>query len=1161
MKERKYVTSKKKFYVPSREMKRTAWVSESKIYRRALKNPFEFWESYAKELVWVRRWRKVYREKLPHFSWFVGGKLNACYNCVDRWLEEKRNKIALMWEPENPDERERKFTYYELYREVNRFASALKALGVEKGDRVSIYLPMIPETIIAMLACARIGAIHSVVFSAFSSEALKTRLIDCDAKLLITCDGYYRRGKLINLKENADEAKKGTKVERTLVIRRAFNPIKLSKEDYLYDELRENVDGYVKPKTMDSEDILFILYTSGCCKGDTLVQLGDGEIVTIKELVEKRGTEIVTGELNGLNSMCVKVKGKYCYFFPLEMCKIKTPLTEIVVTPHHPLFVLNENGEIEERLACTLEEKDVALSIFPRTEEREIALPEFKSLDKRNKNVPRIPRSLTKEFAQILGYVAGDGCVKEGVIEVTDKSIDNLRFYGKLFESVFDLKWKISVGKRKRLQIFSRSLSSYLKKHFGEICRKSRERDIPALVQKSKKEVVAGFIRGLFDAEASVQKNGIKIVSTSEILIRKLQLLLLRFKILASFHKTTAKTKFGEKKYKTPVFELRIQNKKSILSFYTHINFSDKAKRKKLETIVRGMKDKKEANMFEILYLKNLFRELTHCIKIKKKTAHRLHLDSYLYSKRGIHREHAKKVLQFVKETKELIKSFEFSDRESVKRFLFISRVSEKELADICGYSVNTVHSYLRQKNLAGTRAVERFLTAISPYLEEKRKTVLKKLESIEKRLEMICNEDVFFVPVRKVSIVKNEEKVVYDLTTPTHTYLANGILVHNTTGKPKGIVHTHGGYLVQAYATAKLVFDLHDNDVFFSTADIGWITGHTYSCYGPLLNGASVLIYEGTPDYPSPERIWQIIEKYGVTIFYTAPTLIRMMMKYGDEHVEKHKMESLRLLASVGEPIDEKSWRWFFEKVGKGRCPIIDTWWQTETGGTLINTLPGIGPFIPTYAGLSFPGTRHEVLNEEGKPCKAYEEGNLVQLPPFAPGMLRGVWKNEERYRKTYWSRYKNLYFTEDRAYKTKEGYIRITGRADDVIKVAGHRLSTAEIENAIASHRDIAEVAVVAKRDEIKGEVPVAFVVAKPGREVSESDVIKIVERKISKIARPKHVIFVDDLPHTRSGKIMRRVLKRILNKEDIGNVTTLANPESVQAIERTLKKLGMI
>ncbi|HDD71447.1 MAG TPA: acetate--CoA ligase [Candidatus Aenigmarchaeota archaeon] len=638
---------KGKIYWPSKAMKKRAWVSDEKIYKEANKNPIKFWEKLAKEgITWFKKWKEAYVEKPPYFKWFVGGKLNASFNCLDRHLEKRRNKVAVFWEPEPKEERERVLTYYELYKQVNKFANVLKKLGVRKGNVVGIYLPMIPEAIISMLACARIGAIHTVVFSAFSSEALKIRLQDTDAKFLITADGYYRRGKIINLKEKADEGIKETKVEKVVVVRRLGEKLEASMKegrDYWWDKLMKKPKDYCKPASMRSEDILFILFSSG-------------------------------------------------------------------------------------------------------------------------------------------------------------------------------------------------------------------------------------------------------------------------------------------------------------------------------------------------------------------------------------------------------------------------------------------------------------------------------------------------------------------------------------TTGRPKGIIHDTGGYLVQAYWTAKWNFDLHEDDVMWCTADLGWITGHTYGCYGILANGATLVMYEGALDWPEPDRWCEIIDKYGVTVFYTAPTAIRMFARYDGRLVKKHDLSSLRILGSVGEVINKEAWLWFFKEVGKGRCPLIDTWWQTETGGTLINALPGIGPFIPCFAGRSFPGTRHEVLDENGKVCKPYQEGNLVQLPPFAPGMLRGLYKNHERYVKTYWSKYgKKIYFTSDGAWKDEKGNFRLTGRVDDVMKVAGHRISTAELEDAITRHYAIAECAIVPMPHEIKGEVPVAFVILKPGFQPSENlekEVVKQAEKYIGPIARPAKVFFVQDLPKTRSGKIMRRILKKLVAREkELGDLSTLANPESIEKIREIL------
>jgi len=631
-------------YYPAKKFKNGAWLNSNSIYKKANKDPIKFWDKLAKELTWSKAWNKTFEHKPPYFKWFLGGKLNITQNALDRHLKDKGNKIALIWEPESLEEKEKTLTYSELFREVNKFANTLKKLGVRKGDKIGIYLPMIPEVVISMLACARIGAIHVVVFSAFSPTALKIRLQDTGAKILITADGYYRKGKIINLKQNADDGVKETKVKKVIVVKRVGNQINWVKgKDFWWKELTEKESPKCEPEAMDSEDPLFILYTSG-------------------------------------------------------------------------------------------------------------------------------------------------------------------------------------------------------------------------------------------------------------------------------------------------------------------------------------------------------------------------------------------------------------------------------------------------------------------------------------------------------------------------------------STGKPKGCLHTTGGYMVQANWTTKWIFDLHDNDVFWSTADMGWVTGHTYSCYGPLLCGATFVIFEGLLIWPTPDRWCQIIEKYKATIFYTAPTAIRMFEKLGTDIFKKYKLNTLRLLGSVGEPIDEAAWLWYFKEVGKKRCPIVDTWWQTETGGILITSLPGIGPLKPAFTGLPFPGIKVDILNEKGKSCPSGKEGNLVILPPFSPGLLREVYKNPQKYLKTYWSQYgKKIYFTSDTAYKDKSSLIRIVGRADDVIKVAGHRLTTGELESAINLHPEVTECAVIGIPDEIKGQAPVAFVVYKDKKVAEElkKEVIEQIKKEIGPIALPKEVYLVEDLPKTRSGKIMRRILRKLFTGEELGDLSTLANPESVENLKKIIKQ----
>ena len=639
------MNKKQNLYYPSKEFARSANINNKKIYKDAEKNPIKFWEGLAKELFWFKKWNKAFVHKPPYFQWFAHGKINITSNIFENntlgW-ENIKNKAALIWEPEVPEEQGKIFTYYELSREVNRFANSLKRMGVKKGDRVGIYLPMIPEAIIAMLACARVGAVHAVVFSAFSSSALKARLVDTDAKILITADGYFRRGKVIDLKKNADLGAQGTNVKKVIVVKRAGNEVAWQdNRDLWWHDAIEKESDKCSARVMDAEDTLFILYTSG-------------------------------------------------------------------------------------------------------------------------------------------------------------------------------------------------------------------------------------------------------------------------------------------------------------------------------------------------------------------------------------------------------------------------------------------------------------------------------------------------------------------------------------STGKPKGTVQTCGGYTVQAKFTGKWIFDLKKDDIFWSTADLGWVTGHTYSCYSPLLNGATFVLFEGAPDSPLPDRWAKIIEKYGVTIFYTAPTAVRMFKKYGVGILKKYKFETLRLLGSVGEPIDELSWKWYFKEVGKNRCPIVDTWWQTETGGVLITSLPGIGPFKPCFTGLPLPGLMFDILDDNGKRVKTNQQGNLVLLPPFAPGLLRGVYKNPTKYLKTYWTDYgKKIYFTSDAAIRDRYGLIRIVGRMDDVLKVAGHRFTTGELEDSVSHIPYVSESAVIGIPDEIKGQVPIIFVVLKTQKNIEQVKLeIKLQLRKdIGPIISVKEVYIVEDLPKTRSGKIMRRILRKLFTGEELGDLSTLANQESVKQIKSAI------
>jgi acetyl-CoA synthetase len=380
------------------------------------------------------------------------------------------------------------------------------------------------------------------------------------------------------------------------------------------------------------------------------------------------------------------------------------------------------------------------------------------------------------------------------------------------------------------------------------------------------------------------------------------------------------------------------------------------------------------------------------------------------------------------------------------------------------------------------------------------------------------------------------------------------------STGKPKGILHTTGGYMVNTYATCKYIFDMRDDDVYWCTADVGWITGHSYITYGPMLNGVTQVMYEGAPNFPDFSRFWQIIEEYGVTIFYTAPTAIRAFIKAGDELVDKHDLSSLRLLGTVGEPINPEAWMWYYNKIGGGRCPIVDTWWQTETGAIMISPMPGCTPIKPGTATLPFFGVDAAILDETGQECKANEGGRLVIRQPW-PGMLRTIYRDKKRYKDTYWGDYPGMYTAGDGARRDRKGNFWIVGRLDDVLNVSGHRLGTAEVESALVAHKAVAEAAAVGRPHEIKGQAVVAFVTLKTGIEGTD-ELLKEVRNHVGKvigaIAKPDDVYFTPALPKTRSGKIMRRLLKELVaTGKATGNMTTLEDISVVKSLEKLVKK----
>jgi acetyl-CoA synthetase len=631
-------------FSPPDGFRQRAHARDETIYAEADRDPEAFWARLAGELEWSRKWDRVLDWQPPHAKWFVGGRINASVNCLDRHLRgARRNKAALIWEGEPGDRRT--LTYFDLFREVSTFANVLKSLGVRKGDRVAIYMPLVPELVVALLACARIGAVHSVVFGGFSAESLADRINDAQARVLITADGGFRRGQIVALKKLADEALATTpSIQNVVVVQRGVPVATSMKEgrDHWYHEVMRGAPSRCEPEPMDAEDMLYILYTSG-------------------------------------------------------------------------------------------------------------------------------------------------------------------------------------------------------------------------------------------------------------------------------------------------------------------------------------------------------------------------------------------------------------------------------------------------------------------------------------------------------------------------------------TTGKPKGIVHTTGGYLVGTYATTKLVFDMKDEDVFWCTADIGWVTGHSYVVYGPLANGATVLMYEGAPDWPEKDRFWSLIERHGVTIFYTAPTAIRAFMRWGTEWPKRHDMSSLRLIGSVGEPINPEAWVWYYHYIGGDRCPVVDTWWQTETGAIMITPLPGVTTLRPGSATRPFPGISAEIRTEKGDTVAV--GGGLLALTRPWPSMLRGIYGDPDRYVRQYWNKWgPAVYVTGDGAKRDAHGNFWLLGRVDDVINVAGHRIGTMEVESALVDHPSVAEAAVVGKSHEIKGQAIAAFVTLKEGVPLSKDHADQLKEhvvRKIGAIAKPDDILFTADLPKTRSGKIMRRLLRDIAEGKTLGDTTTLADPAVVARLKENYEE----
>ena len=768
-------------------------------YKKSVEDPENFWGSVAKNFQWRKKWDKVldWNFTEPKIEWFKNATLNITENCIDRHLSTMGDKPAIIWEPNSPDERVRVVTYNRLHKRVCQFAQVLKNNGVKKGDRVCIYMGMIPELAYAVLGCARIGAIHSVIFGGFSAQSIADRLEDAQAEFIVTCDGAYRGGKDIPLKSVIDDALIGnTTVKRVIVYTRTRTPVSMIKgRDVWWEDEMEHAEQQLEAPSQPSPV---------------------GKEQRLRETAR--------------NS------------------------------------TYNQFKEFSQQL------KD-----NPTHEER--ILWEMLRADKTGYHVRR--QHIIDEF--IVDFV----CLKKKLVIEVDGDYHN-----------------------------SAEQQEYDK----------------------------------------------------------------------------ARTKFLEE-----------------LS-YTEIRFTNEEVRNNVVAVVE---------------------------KIKQK---------------------------------------------------------------------------LNSMPDAGK--------------------VLPPGEDLGGAVEMDAEDPLFI------------------------------LYTSGSTGKPKGVVHSCAGYMVWATYTFVNVFQYKPGDVFFCTADIGWITGHSYIVYGPLSAGATSMMFEGIPTWPNTGRFWDIIDKHKVNILYTAPTAIRSLMSYGLDPLKGKDLSSLKILGTVGEPINEEAWHWYDEHVGKKKCPIVDTWWQTETGGCLISNFAGITPAKPSWATLPMPGVQPVLVDERGAPSQPPPEGggvtsgNLCIKAPW-PGILRTTWGDHERCRTNYFATYPGLYFTGDGALKDEQGNYRITGRVDDVLNVSGHRIGTAEVENAINMHAGVVESAVVGYPHDVKGQGIYAYVIynGHHGDEASrKQDILQTVTRVIGPIAKPDKIQFVSGLPKTRSGKIMRRILRKIAEGEiqNLGDTSTLLDPAVVDEIK---------
>ncbi len=1273
----------------------------TELYKKSIESPDEFWLEQAKKLKWFKTPKKgVTQDENGIYRWFEDGETNLSYLAIDKHIEDGHgDDIAIMYDSAV---RHHKipYTYNEVKKEVEELAGGLSELGVQKGDTVIIYMPMIPHAIFSMLACARIGAIHSVVFGGFAPNELAIRIDDAKPKVLITATSGIEIDRIIPYKPMVDEAIETAnhKPKNVIVYNRELGADKPEKDyDIDYEELKKKSEP-VPYVSLPSTHPSYILYTSGTTGTPKGVVRDTGGYATALKFSMKNIYDVHEGEVFWAASDVGWVVGhSYICYAPLinrsttilyEGKPIKTPDASAFwrVISEHQVNVMftaptafraikreDPNGKFikeydisslrsqflagERCDEATLKWAEEKLQIpvidhWWQTESGWPMVANFMGIDplpvktgsagkavpgyeieiltedgyRANKNeegyvavklplppgfMPTLWQNNERYVAGYLQrfpgyYFTGDGGYKdeEDYIFITGRVDDVINVSGHRLstsaleevvamhsavaecavvgiednlkgqvphaivvtkvgeEDYEDFKLTTEVVQMVRDKVGAVACLKTLsvvkrlpKTRSGKILRRTirkmidgKEYNVPSTIEDPLvlEELIEQFRDeklGIFAKDKDKYASSLKVLADSYYNIDSLSKYIDVYRIAENnpeeFWSTIATNNFYWRKPWDSVLDW--DKKNTSIKWFTNakLNITENCIDRHLET--RG---KKTAIIFE----PNDPKEKAKHISYNELSQHVNRMANVLKSN-GIKK--GDRVCVYLPMIPELAYTVLACARIGAIHSVVFAGFSSQALATRindaeCKMVVTSDGSYRGNKTIDLKVIVDEALEN-TPSIE----TVLVA-KRIHDKVEMVVGRDKWLhEELMNADVVCEAEEM--DAEDPLFILYTSG-----STGKPKGMVHTTGGYMVYTAFTFKNVFQYKEDDVYWCTADIGWITGHSYILYGPLANGGTTMIFEGVPSYPDFGRFWEVVEKHKVNQFYTAPTAIRALAKQSLDYVEKYDLSSLKVLGSVGEPINEEAWHWYNDHIGKKKCPIVDTWWQTETGGMMISPIPFVTPTKPTYATLPLPGIQPVLMDEKGKEISGNQvDGRLCIKSPW-PGMARTVYGNHQRYEETYFSAYKNKYFTGDGALRDEVGYYRITGRVDDVVIVSGHNLGTAPIEDAINEHPAIAESAIVGFPHDVKGNALYGYVIIKEegeGRDRNNlrKEINQVITDKIGPIAKLDKIQFVSGLPKTRSGKIMRRILRKIASNDtsNLGDTSTLLNPEVVQEI----------